>query len=113
MHTTSADQVMYSKENPKGGVWKLELGEAKYRFANVIIIIFIATVSMILCPVALTCPNLPKITYGIIKVTGNRLGSKALYKCNYGYRLMGKYLRSCLKSGEWSGGAPLCKRMCV
>lgn len=61
--------------------------------------------------IALTCPDLSKLTYGIVKVTGNRLGSKALYKCNYGYKLVGKYLRSCLNTGKWSDKAPICKRM--
>ena len=63
--------------------------------------------------VATKCPDLPDPRYGSVKLTGNRVGDKANYRCNSGFRLDGQSQRKCLVTGDWSGEAPTCVRKCL
>ena len=56
------------------------------------------------------CEDLPDPDYGKVKQTGNHVGAKATYTCDYGYRLYGSKTRKCLDNGYWSDDEPECKR---
>ena len=57
-----------------------------------------------------TCPKLKDIPYGSVKMTGNKPGSTAHYKCDKGFKLVGDAWRKCLYNGYWDGKEPVCKR---
>ena len=59
---------------------------------------------------AIKCPELDDIEYGGVKVTSNKVGSRANYYCRKGYKLVGDDHRVCLKTSYWSGMEPVCKR---
>ena len=37
------------------------------------------------------------------------LGQNATYSCNTGYNLVGDSIRTCQRTGNWSGSAPTCQ----
>lgn len=59
------------------------------------------------------CPKLDKPKNGVVKQTGVYPGDKAVYKCNDGLLMFGKYTRTCLKNGVWSDSAPVCQRKII
>jgi CUB/sushi domain-containing protein len=59
---------------------------------------------------AITCQDLDDPAYGRVDVTGNGIGHKAHYKCDYGYQLVGEAYRECLHTGYWGGKEPVCER---
>lgn len=56
------------------------------------------------------CPDLDDPNYGDVDVTGNTPGSKAIYTCDSGFKLVGNRKRFCQKNGYWTGRDPICKR---
>ena len=56
------------------------------------------------------CEDLPYPDYGKVNQTGNHVGAKATYTCDYGYKLVGHSVRKCQYNGNWSGSAPECQR---
>lgn len=56
-----------------------------------------------------TCPQLsepvPPLT---LRLEGNKLGQRALYRCPSGYRVDGVANSTCLASGNWSSPPPTC-----
>ncbi len=58
--------------------------------------------------IGITCPDLDDPKYGSVKVGGNTPGSKADYKCDDGFKLVGVAWRRCQDNGQWSGKAPTC-----
>ena len=59
------------------------------------------------------CGNLDDPDNGEVTLTGTTLGSKADYSCNNGYALEGNERRVCQSNREWSGMAPVCRRMLI
>ena len=59
---------------------------------------------------AIKCRDLDDIRYGGVRLTGNKVGSRANYYCDKGYKLVGDDHRVCLKTGHWGGKMPVCKR---
>ena len=49
------------------------------------------------------------LQYGGLKVSGTTPGSRADYKCNSGFKLVGVAWRKCQDNGHWTGEAPICK----
>ena len=60
------------------------------------------------CP-ALRCPDLSNPTGGAVRYEGVVLGSRAQYRCNDGFVLVGGVVRTCRRDGTWSGEAPVCQ----
>ncbi len=56
------------------------------------------------------CPKLAAPENGAVNDGDNRVGTKAVYTCNDGFRLVGSSKRLCQKGGSWAGEAPTCKR---
>ena len=56
------------------------------------------------------CPDLDDPKYGTVRVSGTTPGSRADYKCNAGFQLVGVAWRKCQANGQWTGQAPTCKR---
>ena len=54
------------------------------------------------------CGNLRDPRNGDVKLTGTRVGAKAIYKCNRGFILKGSNVRKCQTNGRWSGKEPVC-----
>ncbi|XP_064382164.1 sushi, von Willebrand factor type A, EGF and pentraxin domain-containing protein 1-like isoform X2 [Halichondria panicea] len=59
---------------------------------------------------AIICPKLDDPEDGQVTVTGLTPSSTAEYSCNKGFTLFGT-ARTCQDNGEWSGKAPICKRV--
>ena len=57
------------------------------------------------------CPDLDDPKYGTVRVSGTTPGSRADYKCNAGFQLVGVAWRKCQDNGRWTGQAPTCKSM--
>ncbi|XP_076061125.1 hig-anchoring scaffold protein isoform X2 [Oratosquilla oratoria] len=55
------------------------------------------------------CDDLENPLFGIVEISGNIVKSKATYKCQEGYHLIGRRERVCQADGTWSGKAPECK----
>ena len=55
------------------------------------------------------CPDLENPANGVVDDGDNLPGTKAVYKCNDGFRLFGSSKRLCQRDGTWDGGAPVCK----
>ena len=70
----------------------------------------ICIIHMIYFPYTVVCPNLDKIPYGTVIVTGYGYSSTAYYRCNHGYDLHGSYSRKCQHDGTWYGNAPECRK---
>jgi hypothetical protein len=63
---------------------------------------------------AIICPTLEHPQYGSVVVTKDyRVGSKATYTCNKGYKLVGVAERTCQYSGYYSDDEPICKRKLI
>jgi CUB/sushi domain-containing protein len=58
-----------------------------------------------------SCSRLGNPANGVVDVTGNRPGNTATYSCNTGFTLVGTRTRNCLRNGEWSNTAPVCRRV--
>ena len=56
------------------------------------------------------CEYLPHPEYGKVKHRGLKVGDKAAYSCDYGYKLVGERVRKCLYDGSWSGEEPKCTK---
>ena len=56
------------------------------------------------------CPVLMRPENGIIFVTGQAVGSDAIYFCNNGFTRVGLLQRVCTGSGDWGGEEPTCIR---
>ena len=54
------------------------------------------------------CKDLHNPDYGKVKQAGNYVGAKAIYTCDYGYKLVGKSERMCMYDGYWSDDEPKC-----
>ena len=54
------------------------------------------------------CPKPEPPLNGDVKWSGRSVGSTAKYICKEGHTMMGPAMVRCLKSREWSEGAPLC-----
>ena len=59
-------------------------------------------------PWAVVCEYLDAPDYGKVEHTGIYPGNKAKFSCNYGYKLVGDEVRTCLYNGYWSGSQPKC-----
>ena len=59
--------------------------------------------------IGILCPDLEDPVYGSVDDGDNRPGTKAVYTCNKGFKLVGESERKCQYSGEWTGEAPVCK----
>ena len=55
------------------------------------------------------CPELRDIAKGSVEVSGTTVGSRATYRCNSGYTLVGNKVRTCQSNRQWSGREPSCK----
>ena len=58
----------------------------------------------------ITCPTLENPTNGRVRVSGQTVGSRAIYSCNPGYKIDGNSRRRCMDDGQWSGEDPRCVR---
>ena len=67
---------------------------------------------MLLCldTIVVDCGKLRDPKYGEVKVTSTKLGAKAGYRCNRGFRLVGSSTRVCQPNSQWDGKTPICKR---
>ena len=54
------------------------------------------------------CPELDSPKDGSVNANGDTPGSKATYKCDNGFKLVGQSLRTCELGGEWNGSPPTC-----
>ena len=56
------------------------------------------------------CPRLPSTRNSRVEMTGLVVGSTATYSCNSEdyYIAVGDKVRTCLKTGVWSGTQPRC-----
>lgn len=54
------------------------------------------------------CPALDGIPNGQVRLTGNTVGSAAIYTCSDGYTLEGYQKRRCNENGDWEGTPPTC-----
>jgi CUB/sushi domain-containing protein len=59
------------------------------------------------------CPYLKAPDYGSVDDGDNRPGTKAVYDCDKGFKLVGDRRRLCLYDGTWKGKAPTCKRIII
>ena len=57
------------------------------------------------------CGDLDDPAFGSVRLSGTSVGSIAGYSCSVGYQLDGGATRVCQPNGEWSGSAPICRRM--
>ena len=55
------------------------------------------------------CPDLENPANGVVDDGDNLPGTRAVYKCNDGFRLVGSSKRLCQRDGTWDGRAPVCK----
>ena len=66
---------------------------------------------------AALCDNLPDPSFGNVSLSGNSIGDVATYACNPGFDLVGPPTRTCeeMDAGfaDWSGEAPVCRRMYI
>ncbi|XP_073812616.1 locomotion-related protein hikaru genki isoform X2 [Musca autumnalis] len=57
-----------------------------------------------------TCPQLPEPASPLtLRLEGNKLGQRAMYRCPPGYRVDGIVNATCLASGNWSSPPPTCQ----
>ncbi|XP_037948963.1 locomotion-related protein Hikaru genki isoform X2 [Teleopsis dalmanni] len=57
-----------------------------------------------------TCPQLPEpVSPLTLRLEGNKLGQRAMYRCPPGYRIDGVMNATCLASGNWSSPPPTCQ----
>ncbi|XP_055854709.1 locomotion-related protein Hikaru genki [Episyrphus balteatus] len=57
-----------------------------------------------------TCPQLTEPAAPLsLRLEGNKLGQRALYRCPQGYRVDGTVNSTCLASGNWSTPPPTCQ----
>ncbi|XP_012157798.1 locomotion-related protein Hikaru genki isoform X2 [Ceratitis capitata] len=57
-----------------------------------------------------TCPQLPEpVSPLTLRLEGNKLGQRAMYRCPPGYRIDGVANATCLASGNWSSPPPTCQ----
>lgn len=59
-------------------------------------------------PTAVTCPELPGLTNGLVVVSTRTAGSRAVYVCNSGYAVLGVIARLCGDDGRWTEEEPVC-----
>ena len=61
----------------------------------------------------MTCPRNLNIEFGSVTIEGDAtLGSKAVYRCDLGFEIVGEAVRVCELDGlvgEWSGEEPTCQ----
>ena len=57
---------------------------------------------------AILCPDLDNVANGQVRLTGNTVGSGAIYSCSPGYTLEGFQQRRCNGDGDWEGTPPTC-----
>ena len=78
------------------------------------------TPATIMCCVAsshaATCEGLTNPGFGTATLSGQSVGDTATYECQSGFDLVGLPTRTCTQtspgSADWSGEAPICRRMC-
>ena len=58
---------------------------------------------------AIDCGILEDIFNGFVEFDSTLFGSIASYTCRDGFVLMGKGIRQCIESGQWSGDEPVCQ----
>ena len=58
--------------------------------------------------IVVDCGALADPDNGIVMVSETTFNSSATYSCNTGYELRGDAVRTCLGSGQWSSGTPMC-----
>ncbi|XP_065176999.1 sushi, von Willebrand factor type A, EGF and pentraxin domain-containing protein 1-like [Sycon ciliatum] len=51
------------------------------------------------------------IAYGRVEYTGTSVGSKIMYRCVRGFRLIGRAQVTCLSNGRWTAAAATCRRI--
>lgn len=56
------------------------------------------------------CTPLPNVANGQVIITGNTVGSFAVYACNQGFKLVGENRRTCQPNGAWSFTEPFCSK---
>ena len=57
-----------------------------------------------------TCPQLPEPVLPLtLRLEGNKLGQRAMYRCPPGFRIDGVMNATCLASGNWSSPPPTCQ----
>ena len=57
------------------------------------------------------CKRPGRISHGDVKMTsGYRYGSKAVYRCRKGYRLVGIATLVCMSHGKWAPKTPACQK---
>ncbi|XP_011296123.1 locomotion-related protein Hikaru genki isoform X2 [Musca domestica] len=57
-----------------------------------------------------TCPQLPEPAPPLtLRLEGNKLGQRAMYRCPPGFRVDGIVNATCLASGNWSSPPPTCQ----
>ena len=54
------------------------------------------------------CEDLLDIPSGSVALSGNSVGSTAIYRCVTGFILLGDAIRTCQPNGQWSGSEPSC-----
>ena len=55
------------------------------------------------------CGDLDDPRNGDVTVGGTRVGAKAVYRCDSGFKLRGDSVRQCQSNGRWSGNEPTCE----
>ena len=70
---------------------------------------FIAIINFFLTEIIVTCPKLSDPRNGDVDLTGLRVGSKASYSCDRGFKLRGNQVRHCQSNGRWTGQDPSCQ----
>lgn len=73
-----------------------------YALKGIIILLFNA--------VAIDCGGLSFPVNGEARISPNsKLGGLAIYKCRFGYELIGTDTRICQSDGRWSSRSPACR----
>ena len=70
---------------------------------------FIAIINFFLTEIIVTCPKLSDPRNGDVDLTGLRVGSKASYSCDRGFKLRGNQVRHCQSNGRWTRQDPSCQ----
>ena len=66
-------------------------------------------ISITIPSLVVDCGDLSSPAYGNVTLNFTLYQSLAVYRCSYGYNLIGNSSRYCQANGQWSGEEPICE----